>query len=250
MPLLKSLQRFLPTERNIWLPGFIDKYLFPDLCILCDTPKETGSNWFCSECLAKLHKNSQSTDRCPRCSQNQKNLKCACHITWDYPFQSIFSLLDYDENVQEIIRHIKYRGKKNLAYDMAMFALSYTTLTIHQIDYIVPVPLHRRRQNKRGYNQAEWFGKGISSQTGIEVLTDVICRVRQTGTQTKLNRAERNSNMNGVFRVIEKTSEKIRGRCIALVDDVVTTGATTSACTQVLLDAGCSAVHIVSIARD
>jgi ComF family protein len=226
-----------------------EEYLFPALCLLCDSAKETGSNWFCPECIEYLTINSTSRLGCIRCGQNLSIRKCSCAITWDYPFEKIYSIFDYDEKIQVLVQHIKYRGKKSLASSLASFSPFLPELK-NSYDAVIAVPLHWTRYRKRGYNQAEWFAKGIADQAALPLLTKTLLRSRGTGTQTKLDKSERRDNMKNAFRVDLKYQDVIIGKRVLLADDVVTTGATTASCAEALLESGCSSVGIVSIARD
>lgn len=239
----------LSGKTNKWIARRFEEYLFPALCLICDSARETGSNWFCPECIKSLTDNSTSRLSCIRCGQNSSVRKCTCDISWDYPFDRIYSIFDYDEKVQELVRHIKYRGKKSLALSLASFS-PFTTDLKNSYDAVLAVPLHWTRYRKRGYNQAEWFAKGIAAQAGLPFLTKTLLRSRGTGTQTKLDRSERQNNMKKAFRVDGRYQNAIVGKRVLLADDVVTTGATTASCAEVLLEAGCVSVGIVSIARD
>lgn len=245
----KNLFGLLKKCKSNKLFSVFNDYLFPSLCILCDSIRDNGQIWFCKECNEHLIQNSKFRQSCPRCSQNESIRKCACHISWDFPFEKIYSIFDYDERVQLIVKNIKYRGKKRLASALAAFS-PHTFELKNSFDSIVPVPLYWARYQKRGYNQAEWFAKGIADCTGLTLLSKVLVRTRTTGTQTKLDRTERRNNMKKAFKVNESFKNMIMDKRVLLADDVVTTGATTASCAEVLLNAGCKSVSIVSIARD
>lgn len=115
------------------------------------------------------------------------------------------------------------------------------------IDYIIPVPLHPNREKKRGYNQSERIASGISAVTKIPVLTGVLVRNTDTKTQTKMNKEERWQNVSGKFVLAD--SEILKGKHVLLVDDVVTTGATTESCGTVLLSVEGLRLSIAVLAR-
>jgi len=122
---------------------------------------------------------------------------------------------------------------------------------LRSADYIVPVPLHWLRKYKRGYNQAEWFARGIIGDRNKPVLiTSGLYRKRKTRTQVKLDKAERQKNVQGAFGITNSLKQIIKGKDILLVDDVITTGATTAACAETLLEGGCKKVRVLSLARD
>ena len=96
------------------------------------------------------------------------------------------------------------------------------------IDVIIPVPLHPRKLRARGYNQTEYIARGVSEISGIPLDASSIIRIKFTETQTHKSIFERSENVDGVFRVI--SPEYFRGKHILIIDDVLTTGATTTAC--------------------
>ena len=241
---------FLSTGSRL-LRNFRD-FIYPPLCVLCSNPYKEDNEWFCTECKEKLEKNRAERDACPRCSHNRKIEKCSCDIAWDHYFETIFSLFDFDETVQNIAHQIKYKGKKNLAYHMGKYyASTIPGSFFNNADGILPVPLHFIRKLNRGYNQAEFFARGISSGINHHLpnVNNVLIRVKNTKTQTKLDKEERQKNLSNAFTVNSKNSGSIIGKMLILVDDVVTTGATTDLCSKVLIDAGAQAVRVISLAR-
>jgi len=280
-----------PTTKNKLLTAVfrrLEDFLIPPLCIVCDGALDGGDRWFCHNCLDGLAANHASRDACPRCSQNRLNHECGCEFVWDFPFEKVFSVYDYDDTLKAVARHIKYRGKKRLAYHIGGIAAPLVPLDFFAgVDVVIPVPLHKLRQRKRGYNQAEVFASGLLdglrvgvdvgsnsnnnvdgngsngtdvsdsnvdgniAKTGIncKLRTDLLLRVKNTGTQTKLDRDSRLENLSGAFVVNPNNIEELKGKMVMLVDDIFTTGATVEACTNVLLRAGCSAVRVLSLGR-
>ena len=114
------------------------------------------------------------------------------------------------------------------------------------IDLIVPVPLAKKRQRQRGYNQSHCLADGVSQITGLPVSNQVVRRTRFVKSQTQMGRQERQENVADVFEV--RDLDMIRGRHVLLVDDVVTTGATMTACARELLKAGDVTLSLLSLA--
>ncbi|MCB1126529.1 MAG: ComF family protein [Verrucomicrobiae bacterium] len=114
-------------------------------------------------------------------------------------------------------------------------------------DAIVPVPLHPLKAREREFNQAERLATTLGRASGLPVLRRAVRRVRFTATQTAFNRGERQRNMRGAFAVA--TGEPLVGRRLVVVDDVLTTGATTSACARALRKAGATEVAVWTVAR-
>jgi ComF family protein len=113
-----------------------------------------------------------------------------------------------------------------------------------EVDILIPVPLHHIKHRERGYNQSEFIANGVASVIDKPVVLNAVRRVRHTQTQTKLTIEERQKNMHQAFERIPRVSNILSGKKCLLVDDVITTGATTNACAQALLSAG--AVKIVA----
>jgi len=230
----------------------IESFFFPPLCILCDTPRPSGSRWFCSSCSAIIKKQISDRKACGRCAQNRTIRSCSCDYTWDYPFEKIIAFVDYTDTIRNLMQHIKYKGKRSLAYDLGAVCGSMSDIThMSTYDIIIPVPLHKKRALQRGYNQAEWFARGFASViTHPEVHTTVLQRLRNTTSQTALDKSQRKENLKNAFSLGENAKRHLRDKSVLLIDDVITTGATTAAATEVLLEGGCKEVAVCSFARD
>ncbi len=226
-------------------------FFIPPLCVICDSPLSSDS-WFCTECLLKLRNNCLSRKACPRCSQNLEHRSCTCDIVWDFPFQKVFSLYDFDDLIRAIAHNIKYKGRRRFAFHVGYVSASLIPSDfLEGLDLVIPVPLHKSRLRQRGYNQAEWFARGVLKGIGkLELRTDLLLRVRKTGTQTKLDKEMRRKNLASAFKVGDLNSFELRGKSILLVDDILTTGATVEACTNELLRNGCRSVRVLSLGRD
>lgn len=148
---------------------------------------------------------------------------------------------------QKLLHQLKYRNMPEIGEEMGrLYGIS---LKQHgydkEWDVIVPVPLHPMKQKRRGYNQSEKFGIGLSKSLDVK-LANILDRKKFTETQTKKTRLQRLDNVEEVFEL--KNGEKIEGLRILLVDDVITTGATLCACGNVLLDCGAKHVDLATIA--
>jgi len=114
---------------------------------------------------------------------------------------------------------------------------------------VVPVPLARSRERERGYNQSQLLAEAVGAEWGLTVMTDVLCRVRTTHTQTRLTPPERLRNVAGAFHAPAEARERLRGTHLVLVDDVVTTAATLNACAAALVAGGARIISYVTFAR-
>lgn len=138
--------------------------------------------------------------------------------------EKVYSLLRYDKNLKGHIYSFKY---KRASYYGKVFGSLMGQLVgemdfIKRVDYIIAIPLHRKRQNIRGYNQASLLAKYLGEETGIEVLEDCLIRRKNTKNQHKLSKYQREENLKGAFSLEKDLGQAI----ILLVDDIYTTGAT------------------------
>jgi ComF family protein len=139
-----------------------------------------------------------------------------------------FAFMNYLKGgmAQKLIHALKYLGKKDLGIWLGEeFGKSLKTRVHGSVDLIVPVPLHRSRLKQRGYNQSDLIAKGLSNSLDIEFSDSTVERVKKTNTQTKKVKTDRWSSMDSVFSVSEPG--RIDGQNIMIIDDVITTGATT-----------------------
>jgi ComF family protein len=120
---------------------------------------------------------------------------------------------------------------------------------LEDADLLAPVPLHRSRLFARRYNQAALLCHALGDLSGVAVLADLMIRRRNTPPQGRLSRAARRRNVAGAFAVTPTHTAALRGRRVLLVDDVMTTGATVSACARTLLRQGAAAVDVLVLAR-
>ena len=114
------------------------------------------------------------------------------------------------------------------------------------IDVIIPIPLHETKQRIRGYNQSEWIARGIAAVTGIPVDTEAVVRRKYTETQTRKSIFERWENVEGIFELHH--AESLIGKHVLIVDDVLTTGATTVACASRIMEVEGIRISVLTLA--
>ena len=112
---------------------------------------------------------------------------------------------------------------------------------------IIPVPLHRKRKSLRGFNQAQDLGKALEKRTGIQSISSLLLRARNSPPQTSLEGKARRKNIKGAFGI--KKEIKVKGKTILLVDDVYTTGSTLEECARILKQAGAREVKALTLAQ-
>jgi ComF family protein len=152
----------------------------------------------------------------------------------------------YEGTLRHLIHLLKYGGLEPLARPLGA-RLAGVLAAAGRVDVIVPVPLHRSRRHSRGFNQVELLAAELSRVSGVPCDAGVVRRDRATETQTGLTHRERRLNVQGAFRV--RKPQAVAGRHVALIDDVITTGATVAACARALKEAGAARVVVLALAR-
>lgn len=178
----------------------------------------------------------------------QKVLCAACRRGY-FHFDFARSYGRLEDPLQTIIHQFKYGSHPSLARPLARLI---HTLWVQGYrdripDMIVPVPLHKARQRKRGFNQAWLLARHLSRWTQVPLADRVLVRHRSTAVQAGLSRGQRRRNIRGAFRVADR--EAVRKRAVLLVDDVFTTGATLNECARMLGKQGAHRVDVLTIAR-
>jgi len=220
-------------------------------CVLCCSEIH-GSMAICIGCKADL---PWITSACLSCGlplpPGAEQLKCGECLIGQTSFTLAITPLFYQEPVSRIITSFKhYRG---LAQGHLLAQLLIEEIQDHYLDHdeidlpevIIPVPLHWRRFLWRGYNQSAELGKQIGKRLNLPCQSDLVKRLRATPSQQGLSREQRLRNLKGAFQVTQQLS----GKRIALLDDVVTTGATTAEIARLLLKHGATEIHLWAIAR-
>lgn len=216
--------------------------IVPNLCVACGKNLESGEKFLCTHCLAHL-----PLEHCAQsgCNSIEKKFIEEKHIS----HAMSYLIFENGNRAQAIVHDIKYHHNTELGIIMGRrIGLEIAHMPQYSgINYIIPVPLHRKRYKKRGYNQSELLCKGIAEILGTPIDKQSLLRTKNTSTQTKKNRAERENNMEGVFTL--KDSGKFANKTILLVDDVITTGATLKSCAKEFKDIPGIKILIASLAN-
>lgn len=143
---------------------------------------------------------------------------------------------------------MKYKGIKEIGRELGrIYALSIKgSGFFNDIDLIIPVPLHPLKMRSRGFNQSHLIAEGISEVTGIKVDATSLSRISLTGTQTKKSRYDRWINVEGIFSI--NNHDKLKGRHVLIVDDVITTGSTIESCADEILKVEGAKVSVLALA--
>ena len=228
-------------------------FFYPEICQLCERERATAKSGFvCSKCWTQV--SFIRAPFCERCGlpfpgEITTAFECTNCREMELHFSSARSAVVAKTIVLEIIHRFKYR--RALWFEPFLADLlvreAVPILRGQNWDFIAPVPLFPVREREREFNQAELLAKHLSAATKIPLHNKLLRRVLPTATQTLLPREQRAKNMRGAFAV--RDGIKLAGEKIVLVDDVFTTGATTSACAMVLRKAGAGDVCVWTVAR-
>ena len=227
--------------------------VYPEVCQLCGTTRATPAEGFvCAGCRAKVRFIERPfCERCGRPYQGEITGEFECPNCCDRElyFRQARSAVVACELMLEVIHRYKYSRSLWFEPFLAdlLIGMAKSELAKEKWDFIVPVPLYPAKQREREFNQAERLAKRLSAATQIPVNKRLLRRVRPTYTQTVLSREEREENVRNAFAM--RGGRRLNGERIVLLDDVLTTGATTSACAKVLRGAGASEVCVWTVAR-
>ena len=202
--------------------------MYPKLCVVCGEILMKGEQSLCLFCLYNIPKTNY-------------------HLRQDSPIEkrfwgkfslfrgTAFFFFEKGSPFQKLLHNLKYKGDKELGYVLGKYAGIdlMDSSDFLSIDTILPVPLHPKKYQKRGYNQSEWIGKGLSEIMNRPQNINNLIRVKENVSQTKKSVYERYENTEGIFEL--KDDNIFEGKHVLLVDDVLTTGSTLEACAQALL---------------
>jgi len=228
-------------------------WLFPRNCPGCGMPSDRKGRHWCWDCFQKIETFPQQGG-CEACGRRVEgdvthSFVCdACRAARPN-FDRARAAADFGGNLREQILAFKYQNALWMRQDLCDVLEGAVRAYFQpaRIDVVVPVPLHRVRLRERSFNQSAMLAEALAQRLGRRCDARSLIRARETGTQTRLDAAHRRTNIAGAFRV--ERPEWVAQRCVLLVDDVMTTGATLDECARVLKQAGARAVWAVTIAR-
>ncbi len=215
--------------------------LAPRACAACGHRLAEGEETLCTRCGIHLPRTgfaSAPTD-------NEM-----ARLFWArLPIERAAALFYYHPHspVARMVYDLKYRGQTATGRQMGRMAAREMAADgfFDGIDLILPLPLARRRERERGYNQSELIARGVADITGLPIVRDAVQRIRDTVSQTTLDHTGRSVNMEAAFRLIRP--EAVTGRHVLIVDDIVTTGASVTACGKAVAEAGGVRISVLSM---
>jgi competence protein ComFC len=228
-------------------------FFYPAFCQICAEKRATREEGYvCPDCWAEVRFiQPPFCDRCglPYEGEITTAFECTNCREMELHFTSARSAVVARGLVLDVVHRYKYMRALWFEPFLAdlLIRQAKPVLATQKWDWIVPVPLHPLKKREREFNQAEKLAIALSKATKIPVKTDLIKRVAFTRTQTLLTRKARMANVRSAFSVLKKQS--LHGKNIVLLDDVLTTGATTSACAKVLRQAGAAKICVWTVAR-
>lgn len=240
----------LPFAEKVFCGLF--QQIFPDDCRVCGQPlREVSRIPVCRDCLNEP--GAISADYfCKDCQTPflnrfplDENGRCSLCRLGANGFNTVYTYGSYEETLRALIHLFKYSRVRPLVRPLGRL-LARAIPPERQFDLIVPMPLHWRKRWSRGYNQSELLAKEIARLRGLPIA-NVVRRVKATAPQAGLSNSKRRLNVRGAFSL--RKGANVKGLRVLLIDDVLTTGATASACARVLKRAGAKHVAVAAVAR-
>lgn len=215
--------------------------LFPKVCYACLNVLQANEDTICVDCrhdLPVTNFHFEDDDSVKKVLYGRANIENGT------------ALFRFEKKglVQELIHGLKYKGYETIGYALGdWLGGELKTLECYKtVDVVIPVPLHRNKFKKRGYNQVTKFGQQIAKALEADFIDDVLVKITNTQSQTIKTRLARWNDTDALFAI--KNSEILEGKHILLVDDIITTGATLEACISVLNHAKNIKISIATIA--
>lgn len=214
----------------IFLLNKIINELYPKQCIICG---KLYNDEICNKCYKTLEILAKS--------EKYKNKSFNEHIY----------LFKYEGKIRNLIIDYKFNDKAYLSNFFTKIIIKNEKICrkIKSYDIIIPVPIHKKRKNERGYNQSELIAKEIVKNINeLELVTDSLIKQKNTVAQSTLTKQQRKQNVKQVYKIANK--EKIQNKKIILLDDIYTTGATAEECSKILKQNGAKEILVLTIAKD
>jgi ComF family protein len=226
--------------------------IYPRVCAGCGGRVGDATGHLCWDCQAALPFVRQPY--CLHCGDPvEGRVDEAFTCQWCDELQPAFdyarSVVRYRGPVQRMIQEFKYHAAHHVAPDLVRLLAAGlpTAPEFGPLDALCCVPLHRRKQRQRGYNQSALLAQGLAKELKLPFLRRALARIRPTDTQTHLTANERITNVRGAFAV--RRPAAVAGKALLLIDDVMTTGATVAEVARVLKKSGAAKVCVLTVAR-
>lgn len=225
--------------------------LFPPRCGVCNVHlRVPGGDAICDECRNRLRPLEDPV--CCLCGMevyagSDRGTICGECLKSTPPFELARSLFHYGEELRVLLAGLKYRRDTSVIAVLGELIQGCELSIFQSCDYVVPVPLHKKRLQQRGFNQSLLLAKILFQHNDPRIVANLLRRTRNTVPQVSLDGKERRKSLRNVFKV--NPGVDISGATICLVDDVYTTGTTVSECSRGLLRGGAGRVLVLTLAR-
>lgn len=219
--------------------------LFPKKCLDCS---KIG-RYICPTCLKKLNRPKPI---CPLCQKPSIDGFTHIRCKTSYSLDGLFSVFRYRGVIKKAIKILKFKFADDVVKEIvkvSLYVLKKSTFPFSKKYILVPIPLHKSRENWRGFNQSELLGKEIAKDLGFIYVGDVITKTRSTEAQSMLTKKERSRNITAAFTLNKKYKLAIKGKDFIVFDDIYTTGSTLKEVSKVLKRNGAGNVWGLTIAR-
>ena len=229
--------------------GYTLRLIFPPSCPLCNA-RISEAYKLCSMCWNRI---TLITDPyCEHCSMPftssdfYEEHKCN---PVDHSYKGVKSVILYDRFAAQMISSFKFEDRTELCETLSNLIVSGASDLLEESDVLIPVPMHKSRFRQRMYNQSAMLAKSVAQIIGKQAYLDCLIKVRDSKRQSLLSLEDRYNNLKNAFQLNKKYSSLIKGKVVAVIDDVMTTGTTTNECCKVLLRHGADKVYVVTLAK-
>ncbi|MBQ9795392.1 MAG: ComF family protein [Clostridia bacterium] len=225
--------------------------IFPEniKCMFCGEELNQNSyNCTCEECLNTLPFISRACSRCGTQLNEEEYGVCFRCKTKNYNFVEAKAVFEYKDLPLQVVHNLKYNNKRYLIKYIVKYLVDFYGRWNLFADYVTYVPMFSKKEKERGFNQAKLMAENFAIQTEIPFIN--CCeKIKDTRSQTNLNSKERMENIKDCFKFKSEYKKDIKNKTVLIIDDIVTTGATTSELSKVLLSAGASSCYVLSFAH-
>lgn len=227
--------------------NFIKELVYPGRCAVCDDILLPGAGKVCRECRSKPEYVKEPA--CKKCGKPLRNMEaeyCRDCMEKRHYFKEGAALFVYS-SVRESLYRFKYEGRQEYGeyYGQQVGLHLAEKLRRWKPEGLIPVPLHKKRQKKRGYNQAAVLARAISRETGIPVYENFARRIKNTVPQKELDGQARENNLKKAFKICQND---VKLKTIIIIDDIYTTGSTMDALALECKKAGIETIYCISLA--
>ena len=231
------MTKFDKMMRQIWTVPLVSMY--PPICGICEKINKDG---LCPKCNLELKK--QAEVNILQKEEIEENIKKEKY------FEELMYIFKYEGQVRKLILDYKFNEKSYLYKTFVNFLLKNEKIfeNIKKYDKIIPVPISKKRNKERGYNQSMLIAKEIANKTNLELVNNCLIKTKNIIEQSKLNKEDRQQNIQGVYSL--QNERLITNKKILLVDDIYTTGSTVNECCKILQQANPKTIGVLVLAKD